>query len=53
MFFEYDADGLVHITVTDLTAKRDLGEMRIARKANLSEGEISEKATTIAKIEVN
>ena len=53
VFFAYDADGLVHVTVLDLTAKRNLGEMKITRKANLSESDIRKMTTKVARLEVS
>ena len=47
VFFEYDHDGIVHVTVVDLTANKELGEMHINRIANLVEHEIQEKSQKI------
>jgi len=42
VFFAYDEDEIVHVTVFDLTARRFLeGEVRIDRKANLKESEVT------------
>ena len=54
VFFEYDADGMVHVRVFDLTAKKMLGdEIIIDRKDNLTEDEVNSKKETISKIQVN
>jgi molecular chaperone DnaK len=52
VFFAYDADGIVHLTVTDLTAKRNLGEMKISRTANLSDDDIKMMTKKVGQLEV-
>ena len=43
--FKYDADGIVHVIVFDLTPKpkQKLGELRIKRTSNLDEQQVQEK----------
>ncbi|NOR80557.1 MAG: Hsp70 family protein, partial [Methyloprofundus sp.] len=54
VFFEYDADGIVHVKVFDLTAKKMLGdEIIIDRKDNFTEDEVNSKKDKISKIQVN
>lgn len=53
VFFEYDLDGIVHVKVVDRTANKSLGEMKIERKANLSEEEIITKSQRINQLNVN
>jgi molecular chaperone DnaK len=53
VFFEYDNDGLIHVSVFDLTAQKSLGEMKIGRKANLSEEEITNKLNKIMNMNVS
>ena len=43
VFFEYDIDGIIHISVVDLTTNKLLGEMELKRSGNLTSKEISEK----------
>lgn len=52
VFFEYDADGLVHVTVVDLTANRHLGEILITRQANLSDDAITMMRTKLSQMEI-
>jgi molecular chaperone DnaK len=44
LFFQWDLDGLVHITVLDLTANTHLKEIRFYRQSNLGEQQIQDKA---------
>jgi molecular chaperone DnaK len=53
VFFEYDQDGVVKVTVFDATATKALGEMVIKRKSNLTEGDVQEKQQELAKVAVN
>jgi molecular chaperone DnaK len=50
--FEYDADGIIHVHVTDLTAQRLLGELKIAREANLSDQDVIEMQAATAQTAV-
>ena len=40
--FEYDADGIIHVHVTDLVANTLLGELDIERNANLSDADVQQ-----------
>ena len=42
VFFEYDKDGTVHVTVYDNTANKQIGELHIERESNRTEIEINE-----------
>lgn len=53
VFFAYDQDGVVKVTVFDVTAKKALGEMAIKRKSNFTEGDVREKQQKLAKVSVN
>jgi len=44
LFFQWDLDGMVHITVFDLTANTRLKEIHFYRLSNLGEQQIQEKA---------
>jgi molecular chaperone DnaK len=50
--FSCDIDGILHIEVMDLTAKRSLGEFEIDRVANLDESAIRQMTNSVAQIEV-
>ena len=53
VFFAYDQDGFIKVTVFDVTAKRTLGEMAIKRNSNFTEREVGEKQQKLAKVNVN
>lgn len=53
VFFEYDHDGIIHVTVFDRTAGKQLGELQIDRKSNLSDQEVEAKQQKLSKIAVN
>jgi len=53
VFFEYDHDGIIHVTVFDLTAKKWLGEMEIPRTSNLTEQEVQAKQRKMRNISVD
>jgi len=50
VFFDYDHDGIIHVTVVDLTAKKGLGEMELVRTSNISEAELQEKQDKIKNL---
>lgn len=52
VFFQWDLDGMVHITVFDLTADTPLSEIHFKRLSNLSEQQVSEKADRLARTAV-
>jgi molecular chaperone DnaK len=53
VFFEYDHNGNVHVTVVDLTAKRSLGEMPIVRKSNRTAEEVRNMQSKLSRMSVN
>lgn len=52
VFFEYDHDGIIHVTVVDLTAKKSLGEMEFVRTSNISETDLQEMQEKMKNIHV-
>lgn len=52
VFFEYDYDGIVHVTVLDLTGNKHLGEMEIKRESNRSEEEVKVMKQKMKKLTV-
>ena len=52
VFFEYDADGLVVVTVYDNTADLEIGTLRIQRESNRSLKDIEEIKREISSIKV-
>ncbi|MGA8943961.1 MAG: Hsp70 family protein [Thermoactinomyces sp.] len=52
VIFEYDSDGIIHISVIDSTAGTLLGELKIERKSNLTEEEVLEKQERITKLAI-
>lgn len=53
VFFSYDHDGIIHVTVFDLTGNKMLGELLIKRNSNLTEEDVKEKKEKILKLTVN
>ena len=53
VFFEYDHDGIIHVTVIDLTTKKSLGEMELVRTSNLSEIDVKNKQEKIRNLIIN
>lgn len=53
VFFEYDHDGIIHVTVIDLTTKKSLGEMELLRTSNLPEIDVKNKQEKIRNLIVN
>lgn len=51
--FEWNPDGMVCLTVFDLTVNKPLGEIKIKRESNLSERQIEEKKGQLSKVAVN
>ena len=45
---EYDADGIIHVTVVDGTTGETLGEMKLKREANRSDEEVDEMRQEMA-----
>jgi len=52
VFFEYDVDGIIHVTVFDRTANRLLGELQIKRESNRTDAEVQAMQKRISKVEV-
>jgi molecular chaperone DnaK len=52
VIFEYDSDGIIHISVVDETAGTLLGELDIERASNLTEEEVREKQKRMAKLAI-
>ncbi|SFJ36327.1 Hsp70 family protein [Thermoflavimicrobium dichotomicum] len=52
VIFEYDSDGIIHVSVYDLTANRLLGELDIDRKSNLTEEEVRQKQQRVGKLAI-
>jgi hypothetical protein len=51
--FQYDANGVIRITVLDLTAKKSLGEVQLVRKGNLTDEQVKAKQVDLRKVAVN
>jgi len=43
LFFQWDLDGMVHITVFDLTANSPVKEIHFSRLSNLGEQQVQDK----------
>lgn len=54
VFFEYDANGIVHVTVYDLASKpkKYLGEIKIKRTSNMDEEEVKESTQKITHLAI-
>jgi molecular chaperone DnaK len=52
VIFEYDSDGIIHVSVIDSTAGKLLGELDIDRTSNLTEQEVIEKRDRLAKLTI-
>jgi molecular chaperone DnaK len=53
VIFEYDSDGIIHISVIDSTAGTLLGELDIERTSNLTEDEVLEKQKRVARLAIS
>lgn len=53
VFFEYDHDGIIHVTVVDLTTNKRLGELQIKRESNMNEHDVQASKQKISKMAVN
>ncbi len=51
--FEYDSDGIIHISVVDSTVGTLLGELDIERTSNLTEDEVIQKQERVAKLAIS
>lgn len=52
VIFEYDRDGIIHVSVVDLTSGQRLGELKIERVSNLTEEEVAEKQQRLGKLAI-
>jgi molecular chaperone DnaK len=52
VIFEYDSDGIIHVSVIDVTAGKLLGELDIDRKSNLTEEEVQQKQLRVGKLAI-
>lgn len=52
VFFQYDNDGIIYVTVFDRTADKMLGELVVEREANRSDEEIQRMRKQIGTIDV-
>lgn len=52
VFFQYDEDGIVHVTVFDRTSDKMLGELQIKRESNRTSDELSRMKNDMRKIEI-
>jgi molecular chaperone DnaK len=52
VFFQYDNDGIVHVTVFDKAANKQLGELHIQRQSNRTAAEVEQMKRQIAAVDV-
>lgn len=52
VFFQYNNDGIIHITVFDKTTDKQLGELHIKRQSNRTDAEVEEMKRRISKVEL-
>jgi len=52
VFFQYDDNGIIHVTVFDKTANKQLGELHIERQSNRTDSEVEQMKRQIATVEV-
>jgi len=53
VFYEYDSEGIIHVSVIDRVSNLPLGEFHLDRINNRSEGEIDRMADDAAEVEVS
>ncbi|SFX39505.1 molecular chaperone DnaK [Thermoactinomyces sp. DSM 45891] len=53
VIFEYDSDGIIHVSVIDSTAGALLGEINIERTSNLTDEEVIEKQQRVAQLAIS
>jgi len=53
VFFQYDANGIIHVTVIDRKSGKSLGELHLKREANRTDSEIKTMKQELGKIEVS
>lgn len=51
--FEYDSDGIIHLSVIDSTKNELIGELDIERTSNLTEEEVKEKQIRVGKLAIS
>lgn len=51
--FRFDEDQTVHVSVRDLTANKDLGEMEIKREANLTDEQVDNLSSKMKRVSVS
>lgn len=52
VFFQYDDDGIIHVTVFDQKANNMLGELHLERKSNRSMSEVEQMQRQIAAVDI-
>lgn len=53
VIFEYDRDGIIHVTVVDSSKDELIGELDIERTSNLTESEVMEKQERVGKLAIS
>lgn len=53
VIFEYDSDGIIHLSVIDSTKSELIGELDIERTSNLTEEEVKEKRLRVGKLAIS
>lgn len=53
VIFEYDSDGIIHLSVIDSTKNELIGELDIERTSNLTEEEVKEKQLRVGKLAIS
>lgn len=53
VFFEYNIDGMIQVTVYDVTAKKNLGEITIKRTRNMDEKTVLEKTEKMRTLSIS
>jgi molecular chaperone DnaK len=52
VYFQYDNDGIIHVTVLDKTSNKQLGELHVERQSNRTTAEVEQMKRQIASVEV-
>lgn len=53
VIFEYDSDGIIHVSVIDSSKNQLIGELDIERTSNLTEEEVREKKHRVGKLAIS
>lgn len=53
VIFEYDSDGIIHVSVIDSKKNQLIGELDIERTSNLTEEEVQEKQVRVGKLAIS